>query len=411
MRALVRFFVIAAVVTVAVPAFADTDVVVLGPAASGKVAPAVLSQVKSVLQRAGVGLAVDRNIDTACAADAACLSAAGSELSAQRVLAVTVATPSKGQILIGLSLVDVIGKEMVAVREVPVADKKLAKDLDPAIKKFLDEAPTDRAKALFAEGNQHFNLNELAQALELYKRAYRIRPLPAFLFNMAQCHRKLGNYQEAINMYQSYLVGVPDASNKDMVQSLIEESKKGLADQHARDQEKAQLAAKVEGQRLETEKTKADDARKAKEAEAVAAAEKRKAEAARMEHEKEVYDRHPYRKFTIATSILSVAAIGVGAYFGTQSKDLQQKFDSMHCGDNQQTYPLSASQYNQCKLWSSDANKDSTRATAFMIGGGAALLGSIVMFAIDPGNVSRPEAPPRAALRIAPSSVQVVLTW
>jgi tetratricopeptide (TPR) repeat protein len=389
-------------------AYADTDVVVLGPAESGTVAPATVKQVKSILQRGAVGAAVDRQIDATCAADPSCLATAGTELSAKRVLAVTVAQPGKGQVVIGLSLVDVVGKEMVAVRDVSLTDKRLARELESAIKKFFDEAPTDRAKALFAEGNQHFNLNELEQALELYKRAYRIKPLPAFLFNIAQCHRKLGHYQEAINMYQSYLVGVPNASNKDMVESLINESKQGLDAEHQRDQEKAALAAKVEADRLDTEKRKAIEARKAKEAEAAAEGERVKAEQVRLAHENEIYDRHPMRKWMIVTSVLAAGAIGAGGYYGVQANKAQSSFDSAACGDPSQL--LGADQIAKCNTDRTNGQHDSTLANAFMIGGGAALLGSIIIFAADPGNVSRPETP-RAALRLAPTSFQVVLTW
>ena len=401
---------LAALVVVAAQAYADTDVVVLGPAASGTVSASDLKTVKSVLQRAAIGPTVDREIAAACAADPGCLTTAGKELSARRVLAVTVAAPGKGQLTIGLSLVDVVGSEMVAVRDVPLSAKNVGKQLQPAIKKFLDEAPTDRAKALFAEGNQHFNLNEYAQALELYKRAYRIKPLPAFLFNMAQCHRKLGHFQDAINSYQAYLSGVPDAPNKDMVDSLIAESKTGLADQQKRDQEKAVLNADVEKKRLEAEKQKADDARKAKEAEAVAAAERAKAEQIRAASDKATYDKHPMRKWMIATSIVSAGVIGAGAYFGIQSKKAQDSFDSAGCGDPTATMLLTMSQYNKCTSDRSTGQKDATLANALFIGGGAALLGSIIIFAIDPGNVSRPESP-TSALRITPNSIHWVVSW
>jgi tetratricopeptide (TPR) repeat protein len=410
MRALLCYFAIAVVVALAIPASADTDVVILGPAASGKVAAATLTQVKSLLLRSGVGTAVDRKIDAACAADPACLAKAGSELTAQRVLAVTVAQPTKGNTTIGVSLVDVVGKEMVAVRDIPLADRKVARELVPAIKKFLEEAPTDRAKALFAEGNQHFNLNEYDQALELYKRAYRIRPLPAFLFNMAQCNRKLGHYQDAINNYQSYLVGVPDASNKEMVESLINESKQLAGDEQKRKTDQALLNADVEKKRLEAEKQKAEEGRKASEARAQAESERRKTEEARIAHEKATYDRHPMRKWMIMTSILAAGTIGGGAYFGTQSKHLQESYDNAGCGDPAQYPLLPKATIDKCKSDRSTGQTDATLANALMIGGGAALLGSILIFAIDPGNVSRPETP-RTSLRIAPNSVQVVLTW
>jgi Tetratricopeptide repeat len=44
---------------------------------------------------------------------------------------------------------------------------------------------------------------------------------PAFLFNIAQCHRQLGNKQEAIKFYRSYLRKVPDAPNAEEVRKLI----------------------------------------------------------------------------------------------------------------------------------------------------------------------------------------------
>jgi tetratricopeptide (TPR) repeat protein len=410
MTSILRVIIIAAALlaSAASHAVADSDVVVLGPAASGTVAAVNLKQVKAVLLRAAIGPAVDRQIDTACAANASCLATAGTELSAQRVLAVTVAQPGKGQLTIGLSLVDVVGKEMVAVRDVTIAEKKLAKELEPAIRKFLDEAPTDRAKTLYAEGNQHFNLNEMAQALELYKRAYRIKPLPAFLFNIAQCYRKLGNHQEAINMYQAYLVGVPDASNKEMVESLINESKTAIAEQQNRDQEKVKINADVEKTRLDTEKKKAEEARKAKEAEAVAAAERTRQEQARLAHDKEIYNRHPMRKWMIVTSVLAAGAIGAGGYFGVQANKAQQSFNSAGCGDPNQL--LGVDQITKCNKDLATGNDDSTLANAFMIGGGAALLGSIIVFAIDPGNLSRPETP-RAALRLTPNSIHLVLSW
>jgi hypothetical protein len=409
MRALLRIIAVVVVVAAAsTRAGADTDVVVLGPAASGTVGAGPLKQVKSLLLRAQIGPAVDRKIDAACAADPACLTTAGNELSARRVLAVTVAQPTKKELTIGLSLVDVVGKEMIAVRDISTTDQKLGRELLPAIRKFLDEAPTDRAKALFAEGNTHFNLNEMDQALELYKRAYRIKALPAFLFNIAQCHRKLGHFQEAINMYQAYLVGVPNATNKDMVESLITESKTSLAEAQKQDQAKAALAAKVEADRFDAQKKTAVEGRKAKEAEAMAAAERTKAEQARIAHEKETYNRHPLRKWTIVTSVVAAGAIGAGAYFGSQAKQQQQLFDQHFCGDN--THILDDSQLATCKSEQTKGERDALFSNAFMIGGGAALLGSIIVFAIDPGNVSRPETP-GTALRLTPTSIHLVVTW
>ncbi len=411
MPALLRSLVIIVAFVAGIPhALADTDVVVLGPATSGTVSPARVKSVKAIMDKLGVGTPDPRALDAACAADPSCLTRLGTELNAKRVLALTIGEPAKGKLTVSIALVDVIGKEMVAVRDLTLGDKRLAKDLTDAVKKFLDEAPTDRAKALFAEGNQHFNLGEMEQALELYKRAYRIKPLPAFQFNIAQCHRKLGHYQEAITMYQAYLVNAPDAATKQTVESLIAESKTALADQQKRDQEKAALDAKVAGERMVTEKAKAEEARKAKEAEAAAAAEQRKTEQARIAHEEKVADKHPMRKLMIATGILGAGALATGGFFAWQQSKVQHSFDNAGCGNLVTTPLLTEAQYQQCESDRSTIQRDAALKLELLIGGGAVLLGSAIVFAIDPGNVSRTEAL-RPALRVSPTSIQVVMSW
>jgi hypothetical protein len=46
---------------------------------------------------------------------------------------------------------------------------------------------------------------------------------PPFLFDIAQCHRKLGNNKEALGFYRSYLRVAPNASNRAEVQKRISE--------------------------------------------------------------------------------------------------------------------------------------------------------------------------------------------
>ena len=395
--------IIAVVVASVGSAYAGVDVVVLGPAASGPVSSVHQTTVKAVLRHAAIGPAVDRQIDAACAADLACLTSAGAELGAARVLAVTLAE-GKGTLTIGLALADVVGKEMIAVRDLALPEKRIAKDLEPAVRKFLDEAPTDRAKALFAEGNQHFSLNEFDQALGLYQRAYRIRPMPAFLFNMAQCQRKLGNYKDAINLYQAYLVGVPDAANKAVVDSLIAESKQAIADQQARHDQELRLQA-------DTERKKAEEGRIGKEAEARAAEDRMKAEqekTARLARERELYNRHPVRKWMIITGALGAAALGVGGYFAVEENKLQQDFDNAGCGTSRRN--LDQAQLATCTSQISTAQRDATRANVLFVAGGAGLVGSLVVLALDPGNVRPTERPP-VALHVSPTSVQLVVSW
>jgi len=79
------------------------------------------------------------------------------------------------------------------------------------------------AKAHYATGVRHFDLSEFDEALAEFKVAYRNKPDPVFLYNIGQCHRKLGHTDEAINFYQSYLRRAPDAKNREEVERRIAE--------------------------------------------------------------------------------------------------------------------------------------------------------------------------------------------
>lgn len=394
-----RRLIIAFVLSCAATAAADDDIV-LGPINAGA-KPAQQQAVAVAVANAQIGTMSVRQVDTVCTNDPGCLAAIGKDTGARRVIAVVVAPGPGRRLAIAVSVVDVQAKILLGNHTFTIAEKKLAKDLAPALRKFLDDAPTEKAKAIYAEASQHFNLGEFAMALEQYKLAYRIKPLAAFQFNIAQCERKLGRYKEAIAEYQSYLAGVPDADNRATVEQLITESKAALADQDKKAREDADRKAKLEAERMEMEKKKAEEGRKAKEAEARTAEQRRLEDIARMKNEKEIYDRHPMRKWMIATSILSAGAIGVGGYFGILERKKQQDADTCVQG-------ATADTIQTCLDDRTAAKHDALMSNAFFIGGGAALLGSIIIFAIDPGNRSKPE---HASIRVSPSSIQMVLSW
>ncbi|SET79498.1 tetratricopeptide repeat protein [Stigmatella erecta] len=89
-------------------------------------------------------------------------------------------------------------------------------------------APTEEAKtaarAKFAEGNAFYEQGNFRQALSSFDAAYSLVPLPAFLFNVAQCHRQLGSYERAATFYRRYLALSPkEPPNAPMVKELITE--------------------------------------------------------------------------------------------------------------------------------------------------------------------------------------------
>lgn len=79
------------------------------------------------------------------------------------------------------------------------------------------------SKARYTSAQSHYNLNEFQEALQDFKEAYRLVPDPVFLFNVAQCERQLGNLEEAIKFYRSYLRNKPKAPNRQEVLRRIDE--------------------------------------------------------------------------------------------------------------------------------------------------------------------------------------------
>ena len=80
----------------------------------------------------------------------------------------------------------------------------------------------DRAVKLFA-------LGKFDEALDEYQKAFEAKPLPAFLFNIGQCYRNLGDYQQAIFSYKKFLKLEPDAPNHEHVQELIDDLEEKIA--------------------------------------------------------------------------------------------------------------------------------------------------------------------------------------
>jgi tetratricopeptide (TPR) repeat protein len=83
--------------------------------------------------------------------------------------------------------------------------------------------PTIEAKAHAQRGTSLYNLGRFAEALAEYEAAYLAVQDPPFLFNIAQCHRKLGKNKEALDAYRTYLRVAPEAPNRSEVQKRIAE--------------------------------------------------------------------------------------------------------------------------------------------------------------------------------------------
>jgi tetratricopeptide (TPR) repeat protein len=83
--------------------------------------------------------------------------------------------------------------------------------------------PAAEAKAHANHGTNMYNLGRFSEALTEYEAAYLAIQDPPFLFNIAQCHRKMGKNKEALDSYRTYLRVAPDAPNRAEVQKRISE--------------------------------------------------------------------------------------------------------------------------------------------------------------------------------------------
>jgi hypothetical protein len=83
------------------------------------------------------------------------------------------------------------------------------------------------AKEHYNQGTRHYELSHYQEALSAFEAAYMAVPDPVFLFNIAQCHRKMGHDKEAVGFYKSYLRAAPNAPNRADVQKRIRELESG----------------------------------------------------------------------------------------------------------------------------------------------------------------------------------------
>lgn len=80
-----------------------------------------------------------------------------------------------------------------------------------------------QARAEFERGQRQYDLARFDRAIGHYARAYELLPLPAFLFNIAQCHRQLGEYRKAAFFYRRYLDTAENPPNAVLARTLLKE--------------------------------------------------------------------------------------------------------------------------------------------------------------------------------------------
>src|SRR3954451_16851824 len=82
------------------------------------------------------------------------------------------------------------------------------------------------ARAHFDKGRTFFEVDEYRKAIAEFKAAHIEKPDPAFLYNIAECHRRLGEVSHALVFYGRFLATTPAGDkNRAVVDQRIVELK------------------------------------------------------------------------------------------------------------------------------------------------------------------------------------------
>jgi tetratricopeptide (TPR) repeat protein len=88
---------------------------------------------------------------------------------------------------------------------------------------------TEKAREHYLQGDAFYKLDKYADALHEYEQAYIAKPDPSFLYNIAQCHRLMGDRADALRFYRRYLKDAPGAPNRAIAEKHIRELEAALA--------------------------------------------------------------------------------------------------------------------------------------------------------------------------------------
>ena len=262
------------------------------------------------------------------------------------------------------------------------------------------------------EAKQHYELASAAHkagkfrdALNELMLAYALEPKPELLYAIAQVHVKLGQCPQAITFYERFLASNPRPEHASRAQAAINMCKTNPPPAEA------QQAADPAKPREDLGPTREEHLRKAAEAEALAASERRKTEEARLAAERERenekrYNRHPARIWALAGVGVGVGAAITGGVFGLSARSAQSAFNDAGCGERDAV--LTPDQVSTCRSDAERGERNALLGNVLLGAGGAVLVTSVLVLVLDPGNVERPEAP---RVGITPHSITFTARW
>jgi tetratricopeptide (TPR) repeat protein len=85
------------------------------------------------------------------------------------------------------------------------------------------------AKEHYARGTSFYDLGRYDDAIKEFEAAYELKNDPAFLYNLAQSYRQVGNHEQAVHFYKTYLRYVPKSPNKADIEEKIKAEEQLIA--------------------------------------------------------------------------------------------------------------------------------------------------------------------------------------
>ena len=99
----------------------------------------------------------------------------------------------------------------------------------PPARAVTAQNATARASRHFDDGARLYKQARYREAIAAFEAAYVAKPHGAILFNIAQCHEKLGDLPAALRGYAAYLRDLPNAEDRDTVRLVMKNLEQRLA--------------------------------------------------------------------------------------------------------------------------------------------------------------------------------------
>jgi tetratricopeptide (TPR) repeat protein len=136
----------------------------------------------------------------------------------------------------------------------------------------LAQSKHELARAHYKAGAAYYQRGKYVDAIREFEQSYELSRKPEILYNLAQCHDKLGQREKVVGYLKRYLKEKPKAEDREGVEAWLVNLEKALVAERAANEKAAAEKAAVE--KAAAEKTAAE----ARAAADKAAAEKRAAE-------------------------------------------------------------------------------------------------------------------------------------